>query len=78
MPRRVWDKLLGLVPDQHWAKFDPKAEEHTFVGIAEYAKAWRYYNRASKYGQISRNITFDKNNTKLYPILDNNDNNDDM
>jgi hypothetical protein len=46
-----------MVPDQCHAKFDPKAEEHTFVGIAEHAKAWKYINRASKHVQISQNIT---------------------
>ena len=48
----------------------PKAEEHLFVSIAEYAKAWKYYNKISKHVQISRNITFDQSDTKLYPILD--------
>ena len=36
----------------------------------EYAKAWKYYNKASKHVQISRNITFDQSGTKLYSILD--------
>jgi hypothetical protein len=39
-----------------------------FVGIAEHAKAWKYFNRASKHVQISRNITFDENDNKLYTI----------
>ena len=59
-----------MVPDQHRAKLDPKAEEHLFVGIMEYAKAWKYYNKISKHIQISRNITFDQSDTKLYPIPD--------
>ena len=59
-----------MVLDQHQAKLDPKVEEHLFVGIVEYAKAWKYYNKISKHVQISRNITFDQSDTKLYPILD--------
>ena len=59
-----------MVPDQCQAKLDPKAEEHLFVGIAEYVKAWKYYNKISKHVQISRNITFDQSDTTLYPILD--------
>jgi hypothetical protein len=62
-----------MVPDQRRAKIDPKAEEHTFVGIAEHAKAWKYFNRASKHVQISRNITFDENDNKLYAIPGNDD-----
>ena len=57
-----------MVPDQRQAKLDPKAEEHLFVGVAEHAKAWKYYNKVSRHVQISRNITFDENDTKLYPI----------
>ena len=67
-----------MVPDQCRAKLDPKAEEHLFVGIAEYTKAWKYYNKISKHVQISRNITFDQSDTKLYPILDCNANDEDM
>ena len=66
-----------MVPDQHQAKLDPKVEEHLFVGIAEYTKAWKYYNKISKHVQISRNITFDQSDTKLYPILDVNTNDKD-
>ena len=36
-----------MVPDQHWVKLDPKAEEHLFVGVMEYVKAWKYYNKIS-------------------------------
>ena len=36
----------------------------------EYTKAWKYYNQISKHVQISRNITFDQSDTKLYSILD--------
>ena len=66
-----------MVPDQCRAKLDPKAEEHLFVGIAEYTKAWKYYNKISKHIQISRNITFDQSDTKLYPIPDVNANDED-
>ena len=59
-----------MVPDQCCAKLNPKAEEHIFVGVAENAKAWKYYNQHSRHVQISRNITFDKQDTKLYPIPD--------
>ena len=59
-----------MVPDQHRAKLDPKAEEHLFVSVTEYAIAWKYYNKISKHVQISRNITFDQSDTKLYPIPD--------
>ena len=58
-------------------KLDPKAEEHLFVSIAEYTKAWKYYNKISKHIQISRNITFDQSDTKLYPIPDVNANDKD-
>ena len=53
-------------------------EEHLFVGVTEYAKAWKYYNKISKHVQISQNITFDQSNTKLYPILDVNADDKDM
>ena len=66
-----------MVPDQCQAKLDPKVEEHLFVGIAEYVKAWKYYNKISKHIQISRNITFDQSDTKLYPIPDVNANDED-
>ena len=36
----------------------------------EYTQAWKYYNQISKHVQISRNITFDQSDTKLYSILD--------
>ena len=48
--------------------FDPKAEVHIFVGVAEHSKAWKYYNKISRHVQTSRNITFDQNDTKLFPI----------
>ena len=67
-----------MVPDQRQAKLDPKAEERLFVGVTEYAKAWKYYNKISKHVQISRNITFDQSDTKLYPIPDVNANDEDM
>ena len=66
-----------MVPEQCRAKLDPKAEEHLFVGVAEYVKAWKYYNKISKHVQISRNITFDQSDTKLYPIPDVNANDED-
>jgi hypothetical protein len=62
-----------MVPDQCRTKLDPKAEEHMFVGIAEHAKAWKYFNRASKHVQISRNITFDESDNKLYTIPNHDD-----
>ena len=57
-----------MVPEQWHTKLDPKAEQHIFTGIAENAKAWRYYNTWSKTIQTSRNIIFNKEDTKLYPI----------
>ena len=66
-----------MVPDQCQAKLDPKVEEHLFVSVVEYAKAWKYYKKISKHIQISRNITFDQSDTKLYPILDVNANDKD-
>ena len=82
-PNLAWLEEFGtncwvMVLDQRRARLDPKAEEHTFVGIAEHAKAWKYYNRASKHVQISRNITFDENDNKLYPIPDNDGDNNNM
>ena len=59
-----------MVPDQRHAKLDPKAEAHLFVGVAENAKAWRYYNTKTRHVQISCNITFDKSESKLFPIPD--------
>ena len=59
-----------MVPDQCRAKLDLKAEEHIFVGVAENVKAWKYYNQHSRHVQISRNITFDKQDAKLHPIPD--------
>jgi hypothetical protein len=40
------------------------------VGVAEHSKAWKYYNGVSKHIQTSRNITFDENDSKLFPIPD--------
>ena len=57
-----------MVPEQWRTKLDPKAEQHIFTGIAENAKVWRYYNTWSKTIQTSRNIIFNKEDTKLYPI----------
>jgi hypothetical protein len=57
-----------MVPDQHHAKLSPKAEGHVFVGVAESAKAWKYYNSHSRHVQLSRNITFDMSDTKLHPM----------
>ena len=67
-----------MVLDQCHPKLDPKVEEHISVGIAEYTKAWKYYNKASKHVQISRNITFDQTDTKPYSILDTDADNDNM
>ena len=44
----------------------------------EYTQAWKYYNQISKHVQISRNITFDQSDTKLYSILDVNADGEDM
>ena len=63
-------KCWVMIPNQPWSKLDPKAEEHVFVGIAEHAKAWKYLNTVSKHVQVSRNITFDSNDTRLFPIPD--------
>ena len=57
-----------MVPEQRHTKLNPKAEQHIFTGIAKNAKVWRYYNTRSKTIQTSRNIIFNKENTKLYPI----------
>ena len=57
-----------MVSDQHCLKLDPKAEMHIFVGVAEHAKAWKYFNKISRHVQMSRNITFDEKDTKLFPI----------
>jgi transposase InsO family protein len=54
-----------MVSDQQHSKLDAKAEEHIFIGIAENAKAWKYYNTISKRIQLSRNITLNESNTKL-------------
>ena len=59
-----------MVLNQLRSKLDPKAEEHVFVRIAEHAKAWKYFNMVSKHVQVSWNITFDANDTKLFPIPD--------
>ena len=61
-------KCWIMVPDQRRTKLDPKAEQHIFTGIAENAKAWRYYNTRSRIIQISRNIIFNKEDTQIYPI----------
>ena len=61
---RCW--VMG--PDQQCTKLDPKAEEHIFTGVAETAKAWRYYNTVSKQVQLSHNITFGESDMK-YEII---------
>ena len=65
-----------MIPDQHHLKLDPKVEEHIFVGVTKHAKAWKYYNKISRHVQTSRNIIFDQNDTKLFsiPNEDNDDN----
>ncbi len=57
-----------MVPEQWHTKLDPKAEQHIFMGIADNAKAWRYYNTWSKIIQTSRNVIFNKQDTNVYPI----------
>src|SRR6266481_4146874 len=57
-----------MVPEQRHTKLDPKAEQHIFTGIADNAKAWRYYNTWSKIIQTSRNVIFNKQDTSVYPI----------
>ena len=59
-------------------KLDPKAAEHLFVSVTEYTKAQKYYNKISIHIQISRNITFDQSDTKLYPIPNVNADDEDM
>lgn len=59
-----------MAPVQWCAKLDPKAEAHLFVGVAENAKAWWYYNTKSRHIQISCNITFDEADSNLFPIPD--------
>ena len=43
-------------------KTQPKAEMHIFVGVAEHAKVWKYFNKISRHVQMSGNITFDEKN----------------
>src|SRR6266481_3898131 len=57
-----------MVPEQRRTKLDPKAEQHIFTGIADNAKAWRYYNTRLKIIQTSRNVIFNKQDTNVYPI----------
>ena len=57
-----------MIPDQCCLKLDPKVEEHIFVRVAKHAKAWKYYIKIFRHVQTSRNITFDQNDTKLFPI----------
>ena len=64
-----------MIPDQHQLKLDPKAEEHIFVRVAKYAKAWKYDNKVSRHVQTSRNITFDQNDTKIFLIPNEDDDN---
>ena len=52
-----------------------KAKEHIFVGVVEYTKAWKYYNIQSRHVQTSGNITLDENDTKLFPIPNEDNNN---
>ena len=58
-----------MIPDQCHLKLDPKQKNICiFIRVAEHAKAWKYYNKISRHVQTSRNITFDQNDTKLFPI----------
>ena len=63
-----------IIPDQRHSKLDPKVEEHIFVGVTKHAKAWKYYNKVSRHVQTSRNITFDQHDTRLFPIPNEDDN----
>ena len=67
-----------MVLNQLHSKLDPKAKEHLFVWIAEHAKAWKYFNKVSKHIQISRNINFDLNDTRIFPIPNKDKDNDDL
>ena len=42
-------KYWVMVSDQLWRKLDPKAKEYIFIGVAEYTKAWKYYNIQSRH-----------------------------
>src|SRR6266481_5165849 len=57
-----------MVPEQRCTKLDPKAKQHIFTGITENAKAWQYYNTRSKIIQTPRNIIFNQQDTNVYPI----------
>jgi hypothetical protein len=61
-------KCWVLVPDECHTKLEPKAKEHIFVGISKNSKSWLYYNTQSRQIQMSRNITFDSMDHKLYPL----------
>src|SRR6266481_2224821 len=57
-----------MVPEQWCTKLDPKAKQHIFTGIADNMKVWQYYNTQLKIIQTSRNIIFNKQDTNVYPI----------
>src|SRR6266481_8311967 len=57
-----------MVPEQWRTKLDPKAEQHIFMGITDNTKVWRYHNTRSKIIQTSRNVIFNKQDTNVYPI----------
>lgn len=66
--REFGTRCWVMVPAERRKKLDPKAEEHIFAGIAEFSKAWKYYNTKTGIIQVSRNITFSEDDTQLYPI----------
>src|SRR6266481_9430527 len=57
-----------MVPEQWRTKLNPKAKQHIFTGITDNTKVWRYYNMRSKIIQTSRNVIFNKQDTNVYPI----------
>lgn len=57
-----------IFPDQYRQKLNLTSEEHIFWGIAQIAKAWKYYNKYRRTVRISRNIIFYQKDTRLYVI----------
>jgi len=57
-------KVWVLIQNKHINKLQPKVKQHIFVGLGEHSHAYQYYNRETQKILISRNVTFEKPQTR--------------
>ena len=57
-------KVWVLIQNKHINKLQPKAKQYIFVGLEEYSHAYQYYNWETRQILTSRNVTFEKPQTR--------------